>query len=345
MKNTFINKMVKIVSFVLCASILFALISKICERKTNQGAWNYMAKLNEFYSLDEDSLDYIGVGSSHMYCSINPLEVWKESGASGFVLATQQQPLVASYHYIKEAFKTQSPKYVVLEGLMIGGGTDYDSAVLYDAIDPLKFSMNKIQMINSLVGYEQRPEYYFNILKYHTRWSEVTISEIKEAFENPTDNYRGFVALDGDYEGKNMVPDYKKSMDVELSEFNLQVLNKIHDLTSQNGAQLILMIAPYDAENPVSAGQIKAGIKWAEEKGVSVLDYALMLDEIGINPKCDYYDEGHLDVSGAAKVSSHFGKFLMELGVPQNKIVEQKKWQSDYDKYVTTFKEELREYK
>ena len=92
--------MLKIVLFVLCASMLFALISKICERKTNHGAWNYMAKLNEFYSIEEDSLDYIGVGSSHMYCTINPLEVWKESGVTGFVLATQQQPLAATYHYI-----------------------------------------------------------------------------------------------------------------------------------------------------------------------------------------------------------------------------------------------------
>ena len=115
MKNI-LNKALRITAFVLIAVVIFSILSAVCERKTYIGEWNYMSKVNEFYSMEENTLDYVCVGSSHMYCTINPLEVWKQTGAAGFVLATQQQPLVASYHYIKEAFKTQSPKYVILEG-------------------------------------------------------------------------------------------------------------------------------------------------------------------------------------------------------------------------------------
>lgn len=340
MKEKF-SKTFKIIAFTLCAVILFSFISTICERKTYTGAWNYMSKLNEFYSLKDNTLDYIGVGSSHMYCTLNPLEVWKESGAAGFVLATQQQPLRASYHYIKEALKTQSPKYVVLEGYMICTEETTDSAVLYDAIDPIKPSFNKFQMINNLVPYEQRPDYYFNILKYHTRWSSISSDEVNSIFEEHIDTYKGFVALQGDFSGKNLIPNYADTEEVELSQLNTSILNDIYELTTKHNAKLILMFGPYDADSDIMRQKIKAEINWAQQKNIPVLDYAEMLDTIGINPESDYYDSGHLDVSGAAKVSLNFAAFLSENGVKKNNRIDKEKWQSDYDTYAQTFVSEL----
>lgn len=341
MKQTYIKNSIKIIAFVLCATIIFSVVSIIFERKTYDGPWNYMAKLNEFYSLEENSLDYIAVGSSHMYCSLNPLDVWKESGSAGFVLATQQQPLTASYYYIKEAFKTQSPRYVVLEGFMICGESTYDSAVLYDAIDPLKTSVNKIDMINSLVEYDDRPNYYFNILKYHTRWDSVSTNELKQAFTKPIDIYKGFVPLQGDFAGENAIPDYEKTKDVQLSEFNTNILNDIYELVKKNDAQLIIMFAPYGAGDNELTGKVKSMIKWAQQKGIEVLDYCSMLDEIKIDPECDYYDAGHLDISGANKVSLHFASYLKDKGVGKNTLIDSKKWQADYNLYTQTFKAEL----
>lgn len=336
MKDRF-NKVIKIVAFTLCATVLFSFVSKVCERKTYDGPVNYMAKLNEFYSMKEDSLDYICVGSSHMYCTINPLEVWKETGAAGFVLATQQQPLMASYHYIKEAFKTQSPKYIILEGYMVTREDTYDPAVLYDAIDPLKPSFNKFQMINNLVQYDQRPNYYLNILKYHTRWSQMTLAEVKSLFKKQVDTYKGYVPLQGDFVGENVIPDYENTKDIQLSEFNLKVLNDIYELTTEHNAELILMFAPYDANNSELCEKIKAEINWAMQKNVTVLDYAQLLNTIGIDPESDYYDAGHLDISGAAKVSAHFAKFLSNQSVGENKNIDTKKWKNDYDTYVVTY--------
>ena len=336
-----LNKATRIIAFTLCATTLFFFLSSVCERKTYDGAWNYMGKMNEFYSLEENTLDYIAVGSSHMYCTLNPLEVWNKSGAAGFVLATQQQPLQASYHYIKEAFKTQSPKYVILEGYMIYGESTYDSAVLYDAIDPLKFSFNKVQMINNLVEYEDRPNYYFNILKYHSRWNTVTANEINRILEQPQDIYKGFVALDGNYSGYNLIPDYDNTNDIELSEFNTQVLNDIYELVTDNGAALILMFGPYDTNSVELCEKIKAEIKWAEEKGITVLDYCEMLNDINIDPTNDYYDAGHLDISGAKKVSIHFASYLKENKLKKNNRITHDQWQMDYNTYSENFSNEI----
>lgn len=342
MKKETVKLIIRTVSFLICAVILFSFISSVFERKTVTGAWNYMSKLNEFYSLEENTLDYIGVGSSHMYCSINPLEVWNSSGISGFVLATPEQPLMATYHYIVEAFKTQSPKYVVVEGFMLYGGTEYNPAYLYATIDPLKFSFNKINMINNLVEYDQRPEYYFNILKYHTRWRELSLAEVKTVFQPNLDTYKGFVALDGDYKGeRNNIPNYDNTVQPALSEFNLNILNKMNALITQNNSQMILMIAPYDAQSSEIREALQAGKEWAEQNNVPVLDYALMANEIGIDPQNDYYDSSHLDVSGAAKLSSHFASFLQERGVHKNTQIDLEKWETDYNTYIKKFENDL----
>ena len=339
-----LNKAFRMVAFVLLASVVFLFISAGCERKTYYDEWNYMAKLNEFYSMEEDTLDYIVVGSSHAYCTVNPLEVWEENGIAGFVLATQQQPLRASYHYIKEAFKTQSPKYVILEGYMICGEENYDPAVLYDALDPLKFSFNKLEMVNNLVEYDQRPEFYLNILKYHTRWSSLPANKIEALFEDNIDIYKGYVPVRGSYVGEaNQIPDYDSYKDVELSEHNLEILNDIYDLVKDNGSELVLMIGPYSTvpEEEWLCEKIKAEIKWAEEKDVPVLDYALKLDELLIDPASDYYDATHLDVSGAAKISARFASYLSEMGLEASDGIDEEKWQEDFDEYYETAKSDL----
>ncbi len=337
MKNNILNKIFRTIAFLLCAVTVFSIVSMIYERKTYKGEWNYMAKLKEFYEMPEDSIDYIVVGSSHAYCSVNPLEIWNDSGISGFVLATQQQPLRASYHYIKEAFKTQSPKYVILEGYMVVGGEKHDEGVLYDAIDPLKMSVNKIQLVNSLItDRDDRPNYYFNILKYHSRWQNVTLDEAKLAFDNKSDIYKGFVALNRTFAAQNQAPDYD-NIEANMYEGNVDILNDILELTTKNGAELVVIIAPYEGTNEKLAAPVKALKEWANENNVESIDYSLMLDELGIDPANDYFDGSHLDISGALKISTHLSQYLKDKGLSVNPNARDYEWRADLNTYRAAF--------
>lgn len=127
----------------------------------------------------------------------------------------------------------------------------------------------------------------------------------------------------------------------ELSEFNIQVLNDIYELVTENGAELILMFGPYDANSTELCEKIKAEIKWAGKKGIPVLDYCAMLNDINIDPTNDYYDAGHLDISGATKVSSHFATYLLNKGIRENNNIDIEKWQTNYNTYVEKFPSEI----
>ena len=345
MKKESTSKLIRAVVFLLCVAFLLTMLTVFCKRRTYWGPWNYMSKINEFYALEDNTLDYICVGSSHMYCSLNPLEVWNSSGAAGFVLATQQQPLMASYYYIKEALKTQSPKIVVVEGWMGVAEDSHDSAVLYDAIDPLKPSVNKLQMIRDLVPKGERKAYYFNLIKYHSRWREMTLSDIYyfllSIFAKPTDIYKGFVALDGDHETVNLLPDYDAVEAKQPSGYNAQILANMKDVIEASGAEMVLLFGPYGTQDEKLIATMKGMQQWAQEHGVTVLDYAQMLDTLSIDPKADYYDGGHLDASGAAKISRHFAQWLKERGIANTPGIDTEKWKADYDAYLAAFSADL----
>lgn len=348
MKKESTSKFLRAGAFLLCVAILLTFLTAFCQRKTYLeywGAWNYMSKVNEFYALQDNTLDYLCVGSSHMYCSLNPLEVWDSTGAAGFILATQQQPLMASYYYIKEALKTQSPKVVVVEAWMGTAEDSHDSAVLYDAIDPLKPSFNKLQMIRDLVPKGERKAYYFNLIKYHSRWQEITLSEIyafvKSLFVKPVDTYRGFVALDGDHETVNHLPDYDTVEAKPVSAYNAQILANMKALIEANGGEMVLLFGPYGTQEAEPIAAMKGMQQWAQENNVAILDYAQMLEDLSVDPKADYYDDGHLDVSGAAKLSRHFAQWLKERGIANTPGIDTEKWQADYNAYLAAFSADL----
>ena len=329
-KIRFLN-FIKFISFSIIAVILISCTCSILERKSYYSPWNYMGKLNEFYSLPKESLEYICVGASHAYCTVNPLEIWNETGIKGFVLATQQQPLKASYYYIKEAFKTQKPKVVILEG--IGAAiTEYDEGALYDCIDPLKPSFNKLSMINSLVKGSGSEAYYFNFIKYHSRWKELDKDDIKGFLKPEYDTYKGFVPLNSDFKSANQIPDYSSITPKAIPEENLETLNDIYQLVKDNDAELVLMIAPYDVEK--YGGIFKSEKLWASENNVKVVDFTIMLEQLNIDPDKDYVDSAHLDISGAAKTSKYLSVFLKSFNLTTD--TNDAEWFSDYKKYLET---------
>ena len=67
----------------------------------------------------------------------------------------------------------------------------------------------------------------------------------------------------------------------------------------------------------------------------------ILLNDIHIDPTNDYYDAGHLDISGAAKVSSHFATYLKDKEVPKNNTIDIEKWQTDYNFYLENFPYEI----
>ena len=97
--HSFISNFKKIVYVIFSLAIIFLcciffLIA--CFKVTCPAASNMF----DFYKMDNYSFDVINVGSSHVYCSINTIEMYRRRGITSYNLAAGSQPVWFSYYYI-----------------------------------------------------------------------------------------------------------------------------------------------------------------------------------------------------------------------------------------------------
>ena len=112
-------------AFLLLLGLILVPLQRILARKSLSGAWDMTNKIAGFYNEEPNQFEVMFFGPSHAYAAFSPLELWEETGVKSYVFATQQQPLWATYTYIQEALKTQSPSLIVVECRMAFGDQEY----------------------------------------------------------------------------------------------------------------------------------------------------------------------------------------------------------------------------
>ena len=152
-------------------------------------------------------------------------------------------------------------------------------------------------------------EHYFPIIKYHTRWKELTLDDFSFDYKSWTDKERGFVRL------KQVYPtelDLSLSLGRvrELTAEELEYLGKIENLAAENNIKLIYLYAPYPMDgNGVDYAYTLE--QYAKSKGILYLNGYELLTELNYDGATDFCDEyGHLNESGAIKLTHYLAQFL-----------------------------------
>lgn len=306
------KKLIRAAAFLLIAVYLFSVADRILVRKSLHGAWNITAKTNGFFNLDEDSCDVVFFGSSHAYCSFNPLVVYDEANIVSYVAATQKQPLWASYYYIKEAIARQKPTAAVLDLFSLTLDGDYsDEATRYTYTDDFPNGINKLKLVNaSAEDFKSKFNLLFRFTKYHSRWSSLTAEDFGYNPKNLGDRLYGYCLLTDAEEGLSRTDYSRLSETIPLSEKNADYLVRIIRLCRENGVRLILTVNP---SNETSRERMiyNAAAELAGEYGAEFVNFNDRFDEIGLDIGTDFYDRAHLNRSGAIKFSRYFAREML----------------------------------
>lgn len=292
-------------------TIIFSIFLNWCNlyfmRWTVDGTWNYTTKIKTFYSQEKDSIDVIGLGSSHMYCSLIPNVLWRDYSINAYVFSTQEQPIVASYYYLKEVLKTQTPKIVFLETHMfnIWDKYEYNDGLAGNAIESLKWSCNKIALINELVPAEFRQEYYIPLLKYHDKW--ITKDFVKP-YRGQLDPYRGYVFLSEQGEAPNISAEFDTE-EITVNQKDMEYIYRFIKLAKEENLELVFVNAPAEHNQRIYQSQ-KILEKIANENEIKYIDGNKIVDNINIDVETDFYDTGHMNVYGAEKFTKFLGRYI-----------------------------------
>lgn len=302
--------------FIIILLIIYSMINQLFLAKTYEVRTNlnyYFSnrilsdRLKGFYDEKENTIDIVFLGASQTHCSINPIVLWDEYKITSYDMSADQQDLATSYYYLKEVFKTQSPKLVVLEA----GQLNYDMGAvsMHFSLDFMKPSCNKWIAIWERVKPEDRKELLIPMIRYHTRWSELTEDDFKFFTEKREHKFNGFWAY---CVTSPLLPESDNG-DKEpfmTDEYLTKYLDAISELCAKKNVKLIFLKTPTAVGN-LYKRNIEFISDYAIKNEITFLNYNFLGVEIGLDYETDMADIVHMNIYGAEKFTKRLGNDLL----------------------------------
>ena len=263
----------------------------------------------EYYreTLDHDVLF---VGDCEVFSNISPITLYNEYGVASYIRGSAQQLVWQSYYLLEDALKTDHPKAVVFNVLALKYGEPQSEAYNRMTIDGMRWGSAKLGAIEAskTVG-EETITYIFPLLRFHTRWSELTQEDFRYWFTRDAVSHNGYL-MRTDVRPVTQTPTPAPLLDPHLPASSMAWLGKMADLCQENGIDLVLLKSP--SIEPYWYDEWDADVKaFAEERGLWYVNTQQCNEEIGIDYTTDTCDMGqHLNVYGAEKLSRWLGSEL-----------------------------------
>lgn len=300
------KKFVSIASSILIITLMVIIITRTIFKIT----WRPKENLYYFYQLEDNSLDVINVGSSHVHCSINPLEIYKNEGITSYNLSAGFQSAWYSYYYVKEALKTQNPRVIVLDvfTLRLIDDTEFvrKASMNLLAMKPSLDKWNAIKASNS----DDEWNIFWGFPQNHIRYRDLGVEEYDDKL---CLNMMGYTYMSNiePIEEEEIIDISNVTEVLPISEKSELYLRKTIELCQGEGIDIVLVNSPWPHIKEEDAKRYNYIEKIADEYNVDFINGCLLTEELGIDYSRDNAgDGGHLNYNGSIKWSDYLGKYL-----------------------------------
>ena len=190
----------------------------------------------------------IVIGSSNSFCTIDPIVLYEEYGITAYDFGSSSQPMNISVLYLKEAFRRQKPKVVVLEvNMMVGGGIHtINEAGLRWGLTNIPFSIDKL------------------------KWKELSKLDYTYFGQDKTNYTKGYLETQSVSETAINLQEYLFDGEAWIEEENIHYLDEIVNLCKKNNVELLLFKSPKENWHCYETEAIQA---LADARGVRFVDY------------------------------------------------------------------------
>lgn len=278
-----------------------------------------------------EELQVLFSGSSHIFNSVSPMELWNAFGITSYNIASGGETMPVSYWHLRNLLDYTDPQVVVLDLY----GTFFSGKVFINGnprvwMNSLPLTRNKVEAAMDLYGADGI-EILFPFVYEHTRWNDLEPADMSPTQPDPL---RGFERSDAVTSQPGCLP--ARDLGAGASnELGLEYLQKILDLCAENGIQLVPVVIPYrTTQDPNVEQAVNDALALVERSGIEPLD--LRLYDV-VDPETDFYNGEHLNISGAEKVTRWLGGWLQrEAGVEDLREKDPAltgKWNGQYDAY------------
>ena len=326
-----------ILSLVIALTGIF-LASKLLEPKYMSGILEG-AMIEDYYD-DPTDHNVVFIGDCELYENISPVYLWENYGINSYIRGSAQQLIWQSYYLAEETVKMEHPDVIVFNVLSMKYNEPQNEAYNRMTLDGMKWSSSKVNSIKaSMTDEENFIDYVFPILRYHSRWSDLSAEDFKYMFHRDKVSFNGYY-MRVDVKAAENVPEGRPLADYQFGDNSYYYLDKLTKLCKENDVKLVLVKAPtlypywYDEWDQ----QIK---DYASANGLDYINFLELQDELGLDWSQDTYDGGlHLNLAGAEKLSDYVGNMLTtEYGVPDRR--DESALNAYWDKVIERYNAEI----
>lgn len=306
------------------------------------------AMVAEYYD-EPRGHDVIFVGDCELYENISPMVLWEEYGINSYIRGTAQQLIWQSYYLMEETLRYEKPDVMVFNVLSMKYDEPQKETYNRMTLDGMRWSGSKINSIRaSMLEEESFVDYLFPLLRYHSRWKELGAEDFTYFWNRDPVTHNGYYMRVDVLPAEN-VPEGRALADYRFGDNAYFYLDKMVELCEKHDVELVLVKAPslYPYWYEEWDQQME---DYAREHGLKYYNFLEVTDEIGLDFSEDTYDGGlHLNLSGAEKLASYFGKILSEECSLKNHRGEEaleQAWKDKrlrYDAEIERQKQELKE--
>jgi len=330
------KQVIKIILFLAIFGVILYFLCDIFEYPNN-----YMAKRYASYKhCEEDTVDAVFIGTSGVDRSWISVQAFEDYGMTVMTLSIDALPCWQALDMIKEAYRFQDPKLVILDMRMF---TLYDPAKVPDlsvtrarrAIDTLDFfSPNRLSAINNTLklvstfeDYDMTrfdPSLFLSFIQYHGMWADEGFEPFTQIGCNPA-KYLGFyVNGKNSFSAKTLkMPEWTDET-TELTDICEQSLNEVIEYCRDKNIELLFVDTPHELSKTESKrnNELCRILKEKGEKYIMYSDREWFLEED--DPNRDelkgkrfertkhFYDGSHLNYYGAKIFTKLFSEYLDE---------------------------------
>lgn len=295
------------------------------------------ALIREYYG-EAGGHDVLFLGDCEVYESFTPPTLWQEYGITSYIRGTPQQLVWQSYYLLEDTLKRETPKAVVFNVYAMCYGEPQNEAYNRITLDGMRLSATKLRAIRaSMTEEETMISYLFPLLRYHSRWKELGQEDLRYLWKRDTVSHNGYLmqtgALPMETEAEGVPLE-----DTALPSICFEYLDKMRALCDEKGVKLILIKAPTNFWGYYWYEEWEEQVAtYAAEHNLSYYNFIPKADQIGLDWRTDTYDAGaHLNVYGAEKLTTYFGRILTEqegIAPAQQTAEEAARWRAKVDAY------------
>lgn len=309
-KNKKLQKFIKIVVSALIVVISLYLLQRLLMPKYVDGVVEG-AFVAEYYSEEKD-FDVIFIGDCEVYENFSPVVLWEEYGINSYIRGSAEQYIWQSYYLLEDTLRYETPDVVIFNIQSLQFGAAQNEAYNRMTLEGMEWSSAKVNSIlASMKPEEEFLDYVFPILRYHSRWSELSKTDVQYLFDTKQVSHNGYY-MRVDVKPAQNVPQGRILGDYSFSENAWKYLDMMTELCKEKGITLILIKAP--SLYPYWYDEWEVQVEdYAKENDLLYINFLELTDEIGIDYNTDTYDAGlHMNLSGAEKLSVWLGQLLTE---------------------------------